>query len=206
MYRPAQFAEDDVGVLVGLIRSAGFGHLVVSTDSGLSSTPIPIIVSDDGRIVRGHLARPNPFWRLTPCSALLIVPVSDTYISPSWYPSKSEHGKVVPTWNYEVIHAHGQMVAHDDPAWVAQQIRDLTDLNESTFNKPWSIDDAPGDFIPQLARGIVGLELIVDRLEGKRKLSQNRSDEDLAGTIAHLTDSDRRGATAVRNAMIEADS
>ena len=97
-------------------------------------------------------------WRAAPCSALLIVPVSDTYVSPSWYPSKAEHGKVVPTWNYEVVHVHGELVAHDDPVWVEQLVRDLTALNESRLSEPWSVDDAPADYIVQMVRGIVGVE------------------------------------------------
>lgn len=205
MYRPAHFTEDDIEVLVALVRTAGFGHLVAVDDSGLTSTPLPLLISDDGKVIRGHLARPNQFWRIAPCQAIAIVPVSDTYISPTWFPSKAEHGRVVPTWNYEVVHAHGRLVAHDDPDWIAEQIRDLTDLNESGFASPWSIDDAPAGYIAKMAGGIVGVELIVDRLEGKRKLSQNRSDDDLAGTIANLIDSERRGASAIRDAMIDAD-
>jgi transcriptional regulator len=206
MYRPPSFAVDDLEVIVGLTRTAGFGHLVVTTADGkLSATPMPFVIADDASSVRAHLARPNDVWRVAPCRALLIVPVSDTYISPAWYPSKAEHGKVVPTWNYEVVHFHGQLVAHDDAAWVAKQIRDLTDLNESSFEPPWAVDDAPADYIAAMQRGIVGVELVVERIEGKRKLSQNRSDDDLAATIASLMDSDRRGAAAVSAAMIAAE-
>ncbi len=205
MYRPPAFAEDDVDVMVALARSAGFGHLVVAGEHGLASTPVPFVVDDACTSLRMHLARPNHVWRLAPGRALLIVPVSDTYISPAWYPSKAEHGKVVPTWNYEVVHAHGDLVAHDDRAWVLQQIRDLTDTNEQAFAEPWSIDDPPEGYIAKMVRGIVGIELVVDRVEGKRKLSQNRADDDLAGAIAGLIDTDRRGAAAVRAAMIEAE-
>ena len=128
-----------------------------------------------------HLARPNPVWKSAPCRALLIVPVTDAYVSPSWYPSKAEHGKVVPTWNYEIVHAHGALVAHDDPAWVRAQIDDLTALNEAPLAQPWATTDAPGDYIESLQLAIVGVELVVDRFEGKRKLSQNRSAGDRAG-------------------------
>lgn len=187
---PATFAVDDVQLLVGLTRVAGFGHLVVAGDAGIVSTPMPFVVSDDGATVRAHLARPNPAWRLAPCEALLIVPVTDAYVSPSWYPSKQVDGKVVPTWNYEVVHAHGRLTSHDDPAWISRQIRELTDHNESALAEPWSVDDAPPEYIDRMVRGIVGVELAVTRLEGKRKLSQNRQADDIEGAIVGL---DNRG-------------
>ncbi len=114
-----------------MARAAGFGHLVVAGPDRLASTPVPFLISDDGAQVRAHLARPNMIWKLAPCDALLIVPLGDAYISPGWYPSKAEHGKVVPTWNYEVVHLHGRLVAHDDAAWTSTMVSDLTDLNES---------------------------------------------------------------------------
>ena len=201
MYRPAAFAEDDPDAIVTLAREAGFGHLTVVGDGRLSSTPMPFLIADDASVVRGHLARPNPVWRAAPCSALLIVPVSDTYVSPSWYPSKTEHGKVVPTWNYDVVHVHGDLVAHDDPAWVEQLVRDLTELNESSLPEQWSVDDAPPDYIDKMVRGIVGVELLIQTLEGKRKLSQNRSAEDIAGILIGLDATRGRGAASIADAM-----
>jgi transcriptional regulator len=203
VYQPPAFVVDDVGAIVALARTAGMGHLTVPGGDGLSSTPIPFVIDDAGTQVRGHLARPNQVWRAAPCRALLIVPVSDTYVSPSWYPSKAEHGKVVPTWNYEVVHVHGELVAHDDPHWVAEQIADLTEVNESGFARPWSVEDAPADYVEQLRRGIVGVELLVDRLVGKRKLSQNRPESDVEGVIAGLDATDRRGASEIAAAMRE---
>jgi transcriptional regulator len=204
VYRAPAFVEDDATTIVRLARQAGFGHLnVVGVDGSLVSTPVPFLIDDDGRQIRAHLARPNPVWRAAPCRALLVVPVSDTYVSPNWYPSKREHGKVVPTWNYEVVHVHGDLIAHDDPVWIEQQIRDLTDLHESRFDRPWSVDDAPDGYIEKTARGIVGIELAVDRLDGKRKLSQNRDDADTAGVLTALEASDARGADAVAAAMRE---
>jgi transcriptional regulator len=162
---------------------------------------MPFIVADDGDVVRGHLARPNPVWRAAPCDALMIVPVTDAYISPSWYPSKAEHGKVVPTWNYEVVHIHGRLLAHDDVIWVEQLVRDLTDLNEVVLPEQWSVDDAPADYLEKMLRGIVGVELQVESLVGKRKLSQNRPGEDQAGIVAGLDATRGRGAANIADAM-----
>jgi transcriptional regulator len=201
MYLPRHFSEDDTEAAVALARTAGFGHLVLSGPDRLTSTPMPFVISDDGAQVRGHLARPNAIWQLAPCKALLIVPVSDSYISPSWYPAKAEHGKVVPTWNYEVVHLHGRLIAHDDAEWTGHMVRDLTELNESTMPEPWSVDDAPVDYVDQLMRGIVGVELEVDRIDAKRKLSQNKTDEDRTGMLAGLLDSPRRGADELASAV-----
>jgi transcriptional regulator len=202
VYRVGAFAQDDPAAVTALARQAGFGHLTVAgADGRLLSTPMPFLISDDAATVRAHLARPNPVWRAAPCRALLIVPVSDAYVSPSWYPSKAEHGKVVPTWNYEVVHVHGALVAHDDPAWVEQLVRDLTDHHEQRLEAPWSVDDAPPDYVAQMVRGIVGIEIVIEELLGKRKLSQNRSAEDGAGVVAGLDGSGTRGATTVAAAM-----
>jgi transcriptional regulator len=201
MHLPRHFTEDDTGSAVAMVRSAAFGHLVVSGPDGLNATPLPFLISDDGTQVRAHLARPNRIWKLAPCDALLVVPVNDAYISPGWYPSKAEHGKVVPTWNYEVVHLHGRLVAHDDAAWTAAMVRDLTDLHEAEMPTPWSVDDAPPDFTDGLMQGIVGIEIDVTRIEAKHKLSQNKSDADRAGAIAGLAGSPSPSAHAVGKAM-----
>jgi transcriptional regulator len=201
VYTPPAFAEDDPAAIVALARQAGFGHLVVVEDGRPGSTPMPFIISDDGAVVRGHLARPNPLWRAAPGIALLIVPVTDTYVSPSWYPSKAEHGKVVPTWNYEIVHIHGQLVAHDDVVWVEQLVRDLTELNEAPLPEQWAVDDAPADYLEKMLRGIVGVELTVESLVGKRKLSQNRPAADQAGIVAGLDATRGRGAASIADAM-----
>ena len=202
MYLPRHFTEDSAEAAVQMTRTAGFGHLVIQGADELVSTPMPFLVSDDGALVRGHLARPNGIWRLAPCQALLIVPVSDAYISPTWYPTKAEHGKVVPTWNYEVVHLHGRLVAHDDAEWTDRMVRDLTALHEAPLRPPWSVDDAPADYIAQLMRGIVGVGLQVTRIEAKRKLSQNKSETDVAGVVAGLANSSSARSEAVRQAML----
>lgn len=183
---PRHFAVDERADVVAMVRAAGFGHLVVHDGARFSSTPLPFVVDDELRAVRAHVARPNPIWRLAPCDALLIVAGRDDYVSPGWYPSKADHGKVVPTWNYEVVHLHGRLLPRDDAAWVAQQLRDLTDLNEAPQPAPWSVDDPPDGYVEQLQRGTVGLELEVIEVEAKRKASQNRDDRDRESVRTHL--------------------
>lgn len=186
MYVPRHFAVEDPREITALVRASGFGHVVAVTDDGLVSSPVPFVVDDALRSVRAHVARPNPIWRAAPCEALLIVAGRDDYVSPGWYPSKAEHGKVVPTWNYEVVHLHGRLVVHDDAQWVARQIRDLTELNERQMAEPWSVDDPPDGYVEQLQRGIVGIELEVIRVDAKRKASQNRDERDRASVFRHL--------------------
>ena len=204
MYLPAVFVEDDPGALTAMVAAVPLAHLVVAGPDGFESTPLPVIVDGhaDSTRARGHLARPNPLWRLAPCRALLILPGADVYVSPSWYATKAESGKVVPTWNYEVVHAHGQLEAHDDVVWLDAVVRELTERHEGGRAEPWSVDDAPADFVAAMLRGIVGVELTVDRLEGKRKLSQNRPEADRAGVVAGLAHEGTAGAAAVRAAML----
>lgn len=200
MLMPRHFIETDRASAVAMIRSTGFGHLVVTTDAGMLSTPLPLLVDDGGSLVRGHLARPNPVVATLPTDALLIVPVSDAYISPNWYASKAEHGKVVPTWNYEVVHLHGRLVAHDDD-WTDRLIRDLTDHHEAEMPTPWSVDDAPADYIAGMRRAIVGVSLDVKRVDAKRKLSQNRPAADITGAADGLERRDHRQDATVADAV-----
>jgi transcriptional regulator len=204
MYRPQAFVEDDTAMLLDMIERASLAHLVAHGPDGFDSSPLPVLgaVDEHGAVrLRGHLARPNPLWRMAPCEALVIVPLSDAYVSPSWYASKAEHGKVVPTWNYEVVHAHGRLVAHDDVGWLDTLVRDLTARHEAGRTEPWAVDDAPPDFVANMLRGIVGIELEVTRLEGKRKLSQNRPVADQRAVIDGLEMSGARGAPETAASM-----
>jgi transcriptional regulator len=126
VYRPQAFAEDDTAALLTMIDRASLAHLVAHGPDGFESSPLPVIadVRDGAVRIRGHVARPNPLWRLAPCDVLVVVPLADAYVSPSWYPTKQVHGKVVPTWNYEVVHAHGRLDVHDDVDWLAGFVRD----------------------------------------------------------------------------------
>ncbi len=191
-----------------LLEAVGFGHVVVSTTDGLDSAPVPFLVDRSGSEVstlRFHVARANPIWRSAPADVLVITPASDAYVSPSWYPSKAEHGQVVPTWNYEVVHVHGRLLAHDDPTWVEHVVRDLTEREEASMPAPWSVDDAPPEFVTKQLRAIVGLEVLVNRIEGKRKLSQNRSDTDRSGAAAGLRAHGDAGSARVAAAMHDLD-
>jgi len=191
MYVPRHFEETDVSVLHRLIRSHPLGAVVTMTSAGLDANHIPLVPQPDPAplgTLHGHVSRANTLWREASPSvdALIIFQGPDAYISPSWYPAKQEHGKVVPTWNYVVVHAHGRLRAIDDPAWVRAHVEQLTRTFEAHRSVPWQVTDAPADFIDSLVKGIVGLELVVTRLTGKWKVGQNRSAADREGAAAAL--------------------
>ena len=195
MYVPTAFREDDRAALHGTMREVLLANLVTATAEGLIATPLPLFLApEEGPYgtLYGHLARANPQWKLPPrgdAMALFMGP--DAYVSPSWYPSKLEHGKVVPTWNYVAVHAYGPAEFFDDPDRLLEVVTRLTDLHERPRAEPWAVTDAPEAFIRAQLKGIVGLRLPIARLEGKRKMSQNRSAADRAGVAAGLTASDR---------------
>jgi transcriptional regulator len=209
MYVPGPNAVDDPAVVLDLLRSAGVGHLVSGDSAGaLASTVLPFVIDDEMTTMRAHFARANPHWRtLDGADALMIVPVVDGYVSPSWYPSKHDDPRVVPTWNYEVVHVHATVHVRDDPAFVESVVRALTELNETrrVIDSPtpptWSVDDAPAAFIAKQLRAIVGVELTIDRVEAKRKLSQNKSAQDRAGVVTGLRSSGTRRGGAVADTM-----
>jgi transcriptional regulator len=169
----------------------------VLTTEGLEASPIPWLLRQDiGELgaLHGHVSRANPLWQVAvPGHEVLVVfALADAYVSPTMYPSKAEHGRVVPTWNYVAVHAHGSLVVHDDDAWCARLVRDLTARHESTQPRPWSVDDAPPDHVSAQLRGVVGLEVVLSRVEAKAKLSQNRTAADLDGVLrAHEQGSER---------------
>ena len=204
MYTPASFAVDDE-TAAAFLASIEVADLVTVTDGGLMATFLPLIF-DSGRgehgALLGHLARNNDQWKRPVLGdALVIAHGEDAYVTPSWYATKLEHGRVVPTWNYTTAHVYGQLQIHDDPAWVEALVRRLTERHESRRAKPWSVDDMPEKFREGQLRAIVGLELLVSRTEVKYKLSQNRSEADIDGVIAGLTsDGLTHVADAVRRA------
>jgi transcriptional regulator len=208
VYVPAHFAPPDDDSIRDLLRHHGAADLVTSTGDGLVATLLPFIYDepaaeggDQGRLL-GHVARNNDQWRLPALGeVLVIVRGPDAYVSPSWYATKREHGRVVPTWNYVTAHVHGRLVVHDDPTWVEVLVRRLTAKHEGRQDEPWSVDDAPARYVAGQLRAIVGLEVEITRVEAKWKLSQNRSAEDVAGTVAGLAQGSDPVAHQVAAAM-----
>jgi transcriptional regulator len=209
MYVPAHFAPDAAQV-DELLRNHGAADLVTVTEQGLVATMLPFIYvppADTGTelplgTLHGHLARNNDQWKLSAAGeSLAIVRGPDAYITPGWYASNAEHGRVVPTWNYVTAHVYGRFVVHDDPAWTEDLVRRLTTKHEAYRDHPWSVDDAPRPFIEGQLRAIVGVELEITRIEAKVKLSQNRPAADADGVIAGLrARGDEESADAVERA------
>jgi len=178
------------------------GHLVtVGPDGRPDATLLPLII-DGGRVL-AHFARANEHWkRIAPASpALIVVTAADAYISPSWYASKAEHGKVVPTWNYSEVQLRGTATVHDDPDWVGDVVHRLTARHEAHRAEPWAVTDAPERYVAGQLKAIVGVELVVEEVSAKAKLSQNRSEADRAGAIAGLSCEPGHRAHDVADAM-----
>ncbi|MGZ8993917.1 MAG: FMN-binding negative transcriptional regulator [Burkholderiaceae bacterium] len=191
MYVPSHFAESRVDVLHDLIRTHPFGALVVLASDGIDANHIPFELDAEPApfgTLRGHVARANPVWRnfSTQVDALVLFQGAHAYVSPAWYATKKEHGKVVPTWNYAVVHAHGPLHVIDDRAWLRQFVGALTDRHEATRSDPWKVTDAPADFIDTMVAAIVGIEIPIAKLTGKWKVSQNRPEKDRAGVSEGL--------------------
>ncbi len=194
MNRTPAFEVTDPGVIARLVHDLPFAQVVTGDGAGgfvASSVPLLLDVPADGAPwrLRGHLARSNPQAGFgdtrVPALALFVGP--HAYVSPSAYPSKAETGKVVPTWNYVEVHLHGTFRLTDDPAATLAAVTDLTDASEATRPEPWRVTDAPGDYVSKLARGIVAFEIVVERIEAKAKLSQNKSASDRRGVIDDLS-------------------
>jgi transcriptional regulator len=213
MYIPAHFAAGGDAVR-DLLARHGAADLITLTDGGLLATMLPFAydpAAGEHGALHGHVARNNDQWRKpAQGESLAIVRGPDAYVSPSWYAAKAEHGRVVPTWNYVTAHVYGELVVHDDPAWVEDVVRRLTAKHEAARTETagqapaWSADDAPRKFIEGQLRAIVGLELRITRIEAKAKLSQNRPAGDVAGIVAGLAArGDDRSAAAVQRANEE---
>jgi transcriptional regulator len=192
MYLPKHFEESRAEVLHELIRAQPLGLLVTLNDAGLQANNVPFVLDTDPAggpgILRAHVARANPLWRETrgDVEALVVFQGPQAYVSPGWYPSKAEHGKVVPTWNYVMVQARGPLRAIDDAAWVRAFVTRLTTRHEAVQARPWAVADAPPDFIETMTRAIVGIEITLTALTGKWKVSQNRSAADRAGVVSGL--------------------
>jgi transcriptional regulator len=176
MYVPDHFREDRPDVLQDAIRRIGFATLVTT---GMEANHLPMLLQDG--MLRGHVARANPVWKAGDGAGLAIFLGPHAYVSPSWYPSKAETGKAVPTWNYLTVHARGHIRWIQDAAWLHTHVAGLSDTHETGRAEPWAVTDAPAAYIDSLVRAIVGFEITIESLEGKWKLSQNRSAVDQGG-------------------------
>jgi transcriptional regulator len=201
MYVLPAFREDNLAALHDMLRAARLGNFITATGEGLLATPLPLFLApDEGPYgtLYGHLARANAQWNHPPIGeAMAVFMGPDAYVTPAWYPSKQEHGKVVPTWNYVTAHVYGTPEFFDDAERLLEVVTRLTNLHEGPRAERWAVTDAPADFIRAQLRGIVGLRLPISRIEGKRKMSQNRNAEDRAGVAAGLAVSDRPSDRAV---------
>jgi transcriptional regulator len=198
MYQPKHFrpprsiGDDDRETILGVIRAHPLGILISPDAShGILANPVPFLVSDDGLRLQAHVARANPHWRALQANpeALVIFQGGEHYISPSWYPAKAQTGgRVVPTWNYVHIQIRGHAAIREDTEFLTAQIAALTSQQESSRPQPWSVSDAPLDYIENLVRSIVGIEIEIREMDGKFKLSQNRPDADQRGVTAALSE------------------
>ncbi|UZJ60467.1 FMN-binding negative transcriptional regulator [Pseudomonas sp. KU26590] len=191
MYTPSYFKDEDLASLHRQIEATRLATLVTFDETGLQASHIPLLLEPtqgpQGTLY-GHLAKANPQWKAleTGAEALLIFQGADAYISPSFYAAKAEHGKVVPTWNYLAVHAYGRADVFIDPERLLRIVTGLTDKHEASRAEPWAVSDAPADYVAKMLNGIVGFAIPIERLEGKRKLNQNRSAEDIAGVSKGL--------------------
>ena len=199
MYLPKHFEETRPEVLHELIRAYPFGTAIVWGTNGVLANHLPFEIVGDA--LHGHVARGNELARMDGAEVLVIFRGPDGYVSPNWYPSKHETGREVPTWNYAVVHVHGRMRIVDDAAWLRRLLETLTDHQEASQPQPWHVADAPADHTEKMLRAIVGLEIVIERIEGKFKLSQNHPPGNRAGVIAGLRQRDGRGDAELADLM-----
>jgi transcriptional regulator len=208
LYNPPAFRVEDRGALQDHIEQTGLAMLVTNGEHGPLVSHVPLLLDRNkgaqGTLL-GHMARANPHWQSGDLNldAVAVFPGPDAYISPSWYASKKEHGRVVPTWNYAVVHARGRLQFFDDPAWVHEAVERLTGRHEEGRTEPWAVSDAPERFVQSQLKAIVGFELEIASLEGKRKASQNRNNADREGVITGLQEEGDETMQALVRAEME---
>ncbi len=204
MYTPRAFALDDLPEIQQLIQHTRLAQLVSVGEHGLQASHLPLLLNPDegaNGTLYGHMAKANPQWRdlQNGAEALVIFAGADAYVSPAFYPAKAEHGKVVPTWNYLAVHAYGKAEVFTDAERLLAVVSALTDRHEGGRQQPWAVSDAPADYIDGMLKAIVGFALPIERVIGKRKLSQNRSEADINGVRNGLAASeDVRDQTLAR--------
>jgi transcriptional regulator len=187
VYVPRFNALEDGEEIRRLVTAVGSAQLITVADDGWPAATLLPVVWDGDRLVL-HMARANAHWKSVQdgAPALAVVTGPEAYVSPAWYASKTEHGRVVPTWNYSAVHFTGRVTLHHDAAWLRDAVTRLTDTHERVRPEPWAVDDAPAVFVEKQLKAIVGIEFAIERVEGKAKLSQNRDDADFAGVVAGL--------------------
>ena len=191
MYIPSSNAEERPGVLLDFIAAHPLGALVTASDEGLFATHLPLVLHHargEHGTLEGHVARANPHHRRPSLTreAMVVFTGPDAYVTPSWYPAKAEHGRTVPTWNYVAVHVYGTLRWIEEPEWLRRHLDELTARHEAGRPTPWAVTDAPAEYVAQQQRAIVGFELAITRVEGKWKMSQNRSAADIDGVIEGL--------------------
>jgi transcriptional regulator len=200
MYTPSYFNETRVDALHGLIHDFPFATVLVHTDAGLVANHLPFELVGDN-VLHGHVARGNELRQADGAQVLVIFRGPDGYISPNWYPSKHETGREVPTWNYAVVHVHGRLRVIEDAVWLRTLLERLTDRHEAGLPAPWKVSDAPADHIEKSLLGIVGLEITIERIEGKFKLNQNHPKANRLGVINGLRQRDADGDAELADLM-----
>jgi len=201
MYLPPAFKVDEIAEVRAMMRAAPLANLVTATADGLFATPLPLLLDEsegEHGTLYGHVARGNPHWKATVSGeAMAIFMGPDAYVTPAWYATKQETGKVVPTWNYAAVHAYGPIEFFEDADRLLDVVTRLTNIHEGGRKDPWFVTDAPEDFVRAQLRGIVGLRMPLTRIDAKRKMSQNRNAVDRAGVVAGLTERDDASDRAV---------
>jgi transcriptional regulator len=207
MYQPDHFRVDNLQRMHSLMRARPFVTLVSAGLAGLYATHLPTVLKDEEPygLIECHLARANPHWKDLAAGdeALMIFQGPEGYITPNWYPSKAEHGKVVPTWNYAVVHAYGRPEVMQDQDWLHRHVAELTAQQETNEAKPWALSDAPEPFIEVMLRGIVGFRFVITRIEGKWKMSQNRDMKDRNGVVEGLGKRGRGDDLEIANIVLD---
>jgi transcriptional regulator len=204
MYLPKHFSVDDPALLAQLIAEYPLATIVGNLDGQLETNHVPLMLSDDRSKLYGHIAKINPLSKIANSKTAEVTAIfhgPNAYVTPAWYPSKKEAGKVVPTWNYSVVHAQGKINLIEDPAWIRNHVSQMTDIHEPTYQSNWKLDDAPEEYVQMMLKAIVGIEITVESLVGKFKLSQNRPPEDYEAVVEHIEQSPIETLQAMREYM-----
>jgi transcriptional regulator len=204
MYLPKHFAVDDPALLAQIIVEYPLATIVGNLDGQLETNHLPLMLSADKSKLYGHIARINPLTKIAASQQTAVTAIfngPNAYVTPAWYPSKKESGKVVPTWNYAVVHAQGNIKLIDDAQWLRAHVAQMTNIHEPTYQSDWKLDDAPEEYVQMMLKAIIGIEIEVISLIGKFKLSQNRPPEDYAAVVDKLEQSPQEQLQAMRKLM-----